>query len=265
MRKVTIIFLLAGLLGLSFGFVLAGSAWASVFDGKSIFVCSGAGLMKPMNELIGMFEQETGARVEVHYGGSAEIFGVLATMGCDVFIPGAYKYVKDAIDRGYVLPETVKNIVLHVPVIAVPKSNPMGIKGLDDMKEKGVKVVLGDPRACAIGKVAKKILIKNKIWNSVKRNVVVFTPTVNQLLIYIATGQADATIIWEDMTTWVQAKGKIVVVQIPRDQNLIKTIPTAVAVYAKEKSHMKVAEAFNNFIARHVEVWEKWGFKPCKD
>lgn len=130
------------------------------------------------------------------------------------------------------------------------------------MAKPGVRVVLGDPKACAIGKVAKKILENNGLWENVSRNVVTFTPTVNQLLIYITTGQADAAIIWEDMTTWAQAKGKIEVIQIPPEQNIIKTIPTAVTTCAENDRHLEVAKAFNEFIANHTEVWEKWGFRP---
>ncbi|NJE07078.1 molybdate ABC transporter substrate-binding protein [Thermococcus sp. M39] len=235
------------------------------FEGQTVVVCSGAGLMKPMNELIGMFENETGAKVEVHYGGSSEIFGILqTTCGCDVFIPGAWYYTKVGMDKGYVLNDTVKNVTLHIPVIAVPKGNPKNIHSLEDLAKPGVRVVLGDPKACAIGKVAKKMLEKNGLWENVSKNVVTFTPTVNQLLIYITTGQADAAIIWEDMTTWAQAKGKIEVIQIPPEQNIIKTIPTAVTVCAEKDGHLEVAKAFNEFIANHTEIWEKWGFRPWK-
>ena len=233
------------------------------FSGQTLRVCSGAGLMKPMNELIKAFENETGAKVDVHYGGSAEIFGVLETVcGCDVFIPGAYKYTEDAIYKGYILNDTVKNMTLHIPVIITPENNPKNIKSLKDLAKPGVKIVLGDSKACAIGKVAKKILIKNGIWKNVSKNVISFTPTANQLLIYVTTGQADAAIIWEDMATWAQSKGKIKLIEIPPNQNIIKVIPTAVTICAEKDGHLKIAEVFNKFIASHPGIWEKWGFKP---
>ena len=232
---------------------------------KTLSVCAGAGLMKPMNELIQEFENKTGVKVEVHYGGSADIFGILSTTGCDVFIPGAYYYTEEGVKRGYIIPNTVKNITYHIPVIAVPKGNPKNITSLSDLARSGVRVVLGDPKGPAIGKVAKKILENAHLWTNVSKNVVTFTPTVNQLLIYLATGQADATIIWEDLTTWSQAKGKIQIVQIPSGQNLIKTIPTAVATHAKEDGNYQIAVEFNNFIYKHKEIWEKWGFEPCPE
>ena len=236
------------------------------YERKTITVLCGAGLMKPMNELIQNFENKTGAKVEVHYGGSAELFGILTTTGGDVFIPGAYKYTADAMKRGFILNDTVKNITYHIPVIAVPKGNPKNIKGLEDLTKPGVRVVIEDPKACAIGKVAKKILEKNHLWENVGKNIIVETPTVNQLLIYIATNQADAAIIWEDMVTWAESKGKIEVVEIPKDKNIIKTIPTAVTIYAQKDNNLEVAKAFNDYISSDEakNVWKKWGFIPCK-
>ncbi|AEH07307.1 molybdate ABC transporter substrate-binding protein [Methanothermococcus okinawensis] len=237
------------------------------FEGKTIVVLCGAGLMKPMNELIQNFENKTGAHVKVHYGGSAEIFGVLATTGGDIFIPGAYKYTEDAMNKGFILNNTVKNITYHIPVIAVSKGNPKNIKDLDDLAKPGIRVVVGDPNACAIGKVSKKILEKNHLWKNVSKNIIVKTPTVNQLLIYLATNQADASIIWEDMVVWSEGKGKIEVVKIPKNKNMIKTIPTAITVYAKKDNNLAVAKAFNDYISsdKAKEIWKKWNFVPCND
>jgi molybdate transport system substrate-binding protein len=130
------------------------------FEGQTVVVCSGAGLMKPMNELAGMFENETGAKVEVHYGGSAEIFGIFqTTCGCDVFVPGAWYYTQQAMERGYILNDTVQNVTYHILVIAVPKGNPKGIHSLEDLAKPGVRIVLGDPKGPAIGRVSQKILV----------------------------------------------------------------------------------------------------------
>ncbi len=261
-------------IALIFGAVLVSGYWgnkstkaAKTTTKKTIMVCSGAGLMKPVSKFISLFENRTGDKVQVNYGGSAEIFGILqTTCECDVFIPGAYKYTQDALKRGYIIKNTIKNLTLHVPVIIVHGNNPKHIQSLKDLARPGVRIVLGDPKACAIGKVAKKILDKNGLWKKVKPNVVTFTPTVNQLLVYIATGQADAAIVWEDITTWAQARGKIKIIPISPKQNIIKTIPTAVTTCAKKHGVLGLAKSFNKFVAtpRSLAIWEKWGFKPCQ-
>ncbi|MGB9938461.1 substrate-binding domain-containing protein [Methanosarcina sp.] len=232
------------------------------FEGRQLTVCAGAGLVKPMNELIENFENETGADIEVRYGGSAEIFGFLTSKECDVFIPGDYYYTEQAMGRNYVFNDSVENLTLHIPVIAVPAGNLANINRLEDLAKPGLKLALGDPNGPAIGKVSETICIQAGILAAVENNTIVRTATVNQLLIYIVSGEVDAAIIWEDMASWGEASGKLEIVSIPEEKNKIKTIPTAVSVYTEDP---ELAEAFNTYIASEEteDTWEKWGFEPC--
>lgn len=232
------------------------------FEGRQLTVCAGAGLIKPMNELTENFENETGADIKVRYGGSAEIFGFMTSKECDIFIPGDYYYTEQAMDRNYVFNESVENLTLHVPAIEVPVGNPANISRIEDLAKPGIKLALGDPNRPAIGKVSEAICTQAGILPEVENNTIVRTATVNQLLIHIISGDADAAIIWEDMANWSEASGKLGIVHIPEEQNKIKTIPTAVSVYTEDT---ELAEAFNTYIAgdRAEDTWEKWGFKLC--
>lgn len=234
----------------------------NAFEGRQITVCAGAGSIKPMNELIENFEKETGAKVQVRYGGSAEIFGTLASKECEIFIPGDYYYTEQAMNRHYIFNESVKNVTLHIPAIAVPKGNPANLTGLKDLAKPGVKLALGDPKGPAIGKVSETICAQAGILPEIENNTIVWTATVNQLLIYVLSAEVDATIIWEDMANWGEASGKIELIPIPEEQNEIETIPTAISVYTEDP---ELAEAFNAYIAGEeaAETWEKWGFEPC--
>lgn len=230
---------------------------------EELRIFSGAGLMKPMEELRQNFEKEHGVTITVHYGSSGEIFGMLAMgQNCDVFIPGAEKYTMDAVKNGWVYEPSIIKMVKHEPVILVPAGNPGNITSLDDLAKPGIKVALGDPKAPAIGKISKKMLTKAGLWEKVKPNVAVFAPTCNQLLIYAALGQAQATINWLDVTAWAEDKGKIEVVRIDQKRNMIKTIPTAVHISAKDR---ELAHKLNEYIASEegLAIWEKWGFEPC--
>jgi len=233
-----------------------------------LYVLSGAGLMKPMNELIQQFQQKYHVKVIVDYGGSGEIFAKLKTGEGEVFVPGSYYYAAQAIKDKFIIPSTLVNITKHIPVIAVPVNNPENIHSLKDLLKPGFKIAIGDPKACAIGKVAYKIFKKNGLWNmfeeKMKRGEVVLAPTVNQLLLYLVTGQVKAAIIWEDLATWSQAHGKIKIIEIPANQNIIKTIPAAVTVYAEKNGKLKIAEEFVEYISssQGLKIWEKWGFKP---
>ncbi len=238
-------------------------SWSHACFAADLMIFSGAGLMKPVEELRRQFEQTFQVRTDIHYGGSGELFGLLAVgRPCDVLIPGSEKAVNDALKNGWVLEETVKKLVRHVPVVIVQHGNPKGIQGIADLTRPNLKVAIGDPKGPAIGQAANQIFKRAGILEKVKPNVSVYAPTVNQLLIYVTLKQVDAAIIWKDMATWAEARGKIEVISIPQEQNMIKTIPAAVATKAP---HNDLAVQFTEYIAsdQGFTIWEKWGFEPC--
>jgi len=119
----------------------------------SLLVYSGAGLRKPMDEIGKVFEEKYNVRIEYSYAGSAQNLSQIELTGKgDVYTPGAMYYGQQAIDKGLVV--NTQDVAYHIPVIAVPKGNPAGIEKVEDLAKPGVKVVLGDKKACAIGKVA---------------------------------------------------------------------------------------------------------------
>jgi len=240
---------------------------SGVFDTTStsgeITVLAGAGFTKVGNDLVAAFEKKyPEAKVVMKYGGSGELFGTLkTTKSGDVFLPADYKYMQDAMENGFVDNNTVKNITKNVPVIAVAKGNPKKITSLSDLTKSDIKVGVGEPKGPAIGKATEKILNASNLTSAVNENVVVKTTTVNQLLTYLISGQVDAVIIWEDMGSWSEAKGKIEIITIPPSQNKISTVPIAVTTYTKNKA---LSQKFEDFVVspEGQAIWEKWGYEP---
>ncbi len=229
---------------------------------QTITVLAGAGFVKVTNDLKTEFEKtHPGVTVNVKNGGSGELFGILETQkSADIFLPADYKYMQDAINNGYVQNNTVKNITQNIPVIAVQKGNPKNITSLYDLAKPGVKVAIGDPKGPAIGKTTADILNITNLNKTVQANVVVKTTTVNQLLTYLVTNQADAVIIWQDMATWPEGQGKIDVIQIPTNESKVSTVPIAETVYTQNNN---LAKEFEDFVTgpQGIAIWEKWGFK----
>ena len=164
--------------------------------------------------------------------------------------------MKEAKENGYIQNDTEQNLTKNVPVIIVQKGNPKNITGLKDLERSDVKVGLGDPDGPAIGKTSQSIIEKNNLTI----NPTVKTTTVNQLLTYVVSGQIDAAIVWEDMTVWQEGKNKIEVVEIPKNENNISTIPVATTKFTKDNSS---GQKFQEFITSDEgkKIWEKWGFK----
>ena len=225
----------------------------------SITVYAGAGFSELGDDLVEEFNKKyPNIEVNMRYGGSGELFTTMETQKeGDVFFPAAYKYMGEAIDNGYIENGTVKNVTKNIPVIIVQPGNPKNITGLADLARDDVKVGLGDPEGPAIGKSSQDILNKSNITV----NPTVTTTTVNQLVTYINSGEIDAAIVWDAMTSWSDNQGKFDVIEIPDDQNKISTIPIGVTTFSEDKDS---AQAFVDFVTNDPDahaLFEKWGYE----
>lgn len=152
---------------------------------QSLMVYSGAGLRKPMDEIGNTFKKKFGVEINYTYAGSAQnVVQIELTEEGDAYIPGARHYIEVCQEKGLV--KSMKTVAYHIPVIGVPKGNPAQITGLSDLTKSGVKVILGDERACAIGKVAQKLLERNNLIKAVEKNIVTKDATVNEIVVHTA-------------------------------------------------------------------------------
>ena len=236
----------------------AGQAVTPAEESPTLMIYSGAGLRKPVNELGKLFEQQEGIKVTFNYAGSAHLTSqILLTEKGDVILPGDVAELQPLRDKGMVAEEI--NLLYHVPVLVVPKGNPANIKSLSDLARPEVKVALGDSKANPIGKVADKALTKANLLEKVNQNVVTRTATVNELMVYLSMGQADAAIIWEENTHGMQDKVEVVP-GVSELDDLVKVVPAGVL---KCSAHPELAQKFAAFAASEEGkgIWEKWGFR----
>lgn len=164
---------------------------------QTILVFSGAGLKAPMQEIGPAFTEKYGIAVEYNYAGSGtQISQMNLTRKGDVFMPGSTNEWKIAKAQGLV--DSYELVAYHVPVIVTQKGNPKNIASLADLTTPGLKVALGDATATAIGKAGTKMFKRLNITDAVEKNVVTRTPTINELVVIMTTGQADAAIVTLD-------------------------------------------------------------------
>jgi len=225
---------------------------------ESLLVYCGAGMKKPMDELGPLFEQKYGVKVTYNYAGSGHLLNQmeLAQQG-DVYQPGSTYYFDIARELGLI--DYEKRVAYHVPVIAVPKGNPANITCLNDLAKPGVKVALGDPKACAIGKLGDKILEKNGIKDAVVDNVIARGATVNALIVYVSRGDVDAAITWQE--TVLFAPDETDIIKIPEEENIIKTIPIGTLTFSENRDYVM---KFVDFVTSDYgkAIYEKYGFTP---
>ncbi|NQT16629.1 MAG: substrate-binding domain-containing protein [Planctomycetes bacterium] len=206
---------------------------------KELLIFVGAGIRPPVAELAEVFDSDNNVEVVPDYAGSELLISKikLAEIG-DIYMPGDKHYVDQAAEAGMIFSQ--RSICYFVPTILVQKGNPKGITGLADLVKPGIKLGLGDEKACAIGRKCKKIFSKNNIpWEDVERNLKYQSMTVNELGIQIQAQSLDAVIVWDAVAGYYAEHGDEV--PIPKEKNVISTVDAGVLKFTKNR---KLAEKF---------------------
>lgn len=228
-------------------------------DQESLLVYCGAGMREPMDEIAALFTEQTGIDIEYTYSGSAQLLSQIELYQTgDAYMPGAKSYIDTAIEKGFV--DRTEPTVYHVLSIVVPTGNPADIQTVYDLAKPGVRVAIGEPSGPAIGKAARKMLEKDGIWAEVENNTVVKSGTVNELLVYISMGQADAAIIWEDLFN-PETMEKV---DIPMEEGFVKVVPIGTLTFSENPEN---AGQFIDFVTSDegLAIFEKHGFTTYPD
>jgi len=221
-----------------------------------IFV--GAGIRPPVAELAEVFGSENNVEVVPDYAGSELLFSKikLAEIG-DIYMPGDKHYVDQAAEAGMILSQ--QPVCYFVPTILVQKGNPKAITGLADLVEPGIKLGLGDEKACAIGRKCRKIFSKNNIpWEDIEKNLKFQSMTVNELGMQIQAKSLDAVVVWDAVAGYYAEHGEEV--PIPNEKNVISTVDAGVLKFTRNR---ELAREFVEF-ARSVrgrEIFKRHGYR----
>lgn len=227
-------------------------------DTIELLVFSGAGLKGPMEDIKKAYESEHNVKIKYTYGGSSHLLSQIELSGKgDVFISGSMDAFEAADEKGLVNP--CKKVAYHIPVIGVPKGNPAGIESLEDLAKPGVRVILGDEEANAIGKAAQRIIKKTGL-DGINANVVAKTATVNELVTHLTTTDVDAAIVTADS---IVNNEEIEMIEIPEEVNSVEIIPVCTL---KNSKYPDLSKDFMNFVAsgQGKSIFKKHGFEPVK-
>jgi molybdate transport system substrate-binding protein len=207
-------------------------------------VHSGAGMRGPVAEAAEKFTADTGVKVDISYSGSNMLLGQIdLTHRGDVYIPGDADYVEMA--RGKSLVTYDRPICRFVPVIMVARGNPEQIKGLADLARPKLRLGVGDREACAVGRVTERLMIKNDVDpQKIAANVVLTTPTVNELALKIKLHTVDAAIVWDSIAAQYPQDGEAIA--IPPEHNIAPVVAGATLTCS---SNPAAARAFLDFLA----------------
>jgi len=216
-------------------------------------VFAAASLTDAFNQTAQAFEaNNSGVNVTFNYAGSQ----VLATQikqgaSADVFASADQRNMKTVQDAGLMNNSSITVFAENKLAIIVPTANPANITSLSDLAKSGVKldianssVPVGNYTLQMLATASNNTTYGSDFKNSVLANVVSQETNVNDVVVKVALGQADAGIVYKsDVPAAYQSKVHVI------------TIPDSVNVLAKYyigvlsgSQNAQMAQNFINYV-----------------
>ena len=229
-------------------------------QGELLVHCA-AGMRLPVSTMADEFKEAHKVTIAISYDGSNRLLGqIRLTRKGDVYVAGDAEYIAMAEKDGLIA--SSKTVCYFVPVILVQKGNPMKIGGLSGLTRPGLKIGQADEKAAAVGRIMSDLLKRNGVdADAWRRNVVMETPTVNELAMAVKLGTIDAAVVWNA----VAANYKDAADAIPIDPAKSICPPVAAAVLSVA-GNPGAAQAFLDFMtsARGQEILRAAGYTVDK-
>ncbi|MDN5339498.1 MAG: molybdate transport system substrate-binding protein, partial [Euryarchaeota archaeon] len=128
-----------------------------------------------------------------------------------------------------------------VPVIAVGKGNPHNITSVDDFARPGLKIALGGVNTTAIGRAGDKLFRAHGILDAVETNVILRGPTINEVVVAMNMGTADAALLTLDMVN----PETMDTIALAQEDSLTLIVPIGATTFTEQPD---AAQAFVEFV-----------------
>ncbi|MCK8823691.1 molybdate ABC transporter substrate-binding protein [Fuchsiella alkaliacetigena] len=231
-------------------------------DDDGLLVFAGAASKPATEEIVELFQAETGVKVNVNFGGSGTVLSQMKlNQRGDIYFPGSSDYMIKAEEEGLVKPDTIEYATYLVSAINVPKGNPKDIQSLEDLLEPGVEVGIANPEFVCVGTYAVEV-IENSLnaeeVEALRENIVYYADSCASTANAAVLETVDAVIGWRVFEDWEPEK--IETIPLAKEQVLrFGYIPIAISEFSENE---ELAQEFIDFIQSESgqEVFRKYGY-----
>ncbi|MGD0403556.1 MAG: molybdate ABC transporter substrate-binding protein [Candidatus Acidiferrales bacterium] len=225
---------------------------------SSVTVSAAISLKDALDQLGREYERDhPGAKIAFNYAGSGTLqHQIEQGAPVDIFFSAAQKQMDALQSAGLIVADTRHDIVANDLVLIAPSSSD-DIHTFQDLAKSSVKTIaLGEPETVPAGMYAQQTLEKLGLWDAVKKKAV-YGKDVRQVLTYVATGNADAGLVYR---TDAQTSPKIrTIFTAPPSSHDPIVYPAAVLKNSKDQA---AAGAFLKFLEspHALEIFKTYGF-----
>jgi molybdate transport system substrate-binding protein len=264
-RRRTIAFIggIIATLCLTVGWQLLTYSTAIAQTNTTLLVSAAASLKDALTELKPIFEKER-SKIAVNYNfGASGALQQQIEQGApaDIFFSAAKKQMDALESKGYILPETRRDLLTNSLVLVVPPKSQLKITDLKQLTDGNVqRIAVGEPKSVPVGQYTEQVFQKLQILERVKPKLVLGN-NVRNVLAAVGSGNADAGFVYiTDAKTSKQVKVALTVAE-----NLHSPIVYPIAVL-KASKNAGAAKQFMQFLGEKQAqaTFEKYGFGIAK-
>lgn len=236
--------------------------------------CYIGGTMRPvMEKIIQRYEESHPVKVFVDYAGSGELLiRMQQTERGDLYVAHD-PFDKAARIKG--LSSSIRSPASLTPIIAVPKGNPMGIRGFDDLISRDISILVPNAIYSTTGQLVNYMAGKLDMIEELDKNVASRMRCPCDAANALTLDNADAAVVW-NAVAWLR-RDKLDALPIAPEilpQQGVDVITSAsfgrldlgitkvnvmVLDYSKQR---RAAEAFAAYAAgpESADLWKEYGF-----
>ena len=229
-------------------------------DKITLTVSAAASLSDCMETLETAFAKEyPSIQLRFNYGASGTLQQQIEQGApVDVFFSAGMKQMKVLEDGGYLIPNSIDELVSNKLALVVPKGGrteltfeTLGISGLD-------KLAIGEAASVPAGQYTMQVFENLGIVKTLQSHIV-YAKDVREVLAWIETGNVDAGVVYE---TDAKGRGQVVICDLA-DETLHASITYPIAV-VKKTPYEKEARIFIEFIKTEQgrNILKEYGFTP---
>lgn len=225
----------------------------------SLTVSAAASLKSAMEEMKGNYvAANPNVTLTINYGASGALEQQIE-QGADVdlFMSAATKQIDQLKAKGLNLDDTTKNLLGNKLVLIVPAASTVDLKDFSGVTSPSItKLALGEPASVPAGQYAAEVFTKLNILDSIKSKVV-YGQDVTTVLNWVATGNADAGVVY---ATDAKTSNQVKVIAIAGEDTHTPIVYPATII--KASKNQDAAKAFLTYLSsdQAKSVFEKYGF-----
>jgi len=177
----------------------------------------------------------------------------------DVFVSAASKQMDELNEEGYIIKDSIKNLLENKVVVITPRDSDILISDFEDLL-KADKIAIGDPDSVPAGQYAKELLTNLNLWDKVQ-NKLSLGSNVSEVLNWVKEKSADCGIVY---STDAYSTDEVKIV-LEADENMVSKVIYPVGIL-KSSENIENAKKFIEFLnsEKAHEIFSEYGFTPIK-